>query len=70
MAWRQDLFTQRLGGAAFRWSMLATLTPVAMFLISIPIAFVDPTLGIVTWFVTFPIEAVLERFRPPELAKE
>jgi hypothetical protein len=50
--------------------MLATLTPVAMFLISIPIAFVDPTLGIVTWFVTFPIEAVLERFRPPELAKE
>lgn len=70
LAWRQDLLTHRLSGAAFRWSMLATLTPVAMFLISIPIAFVNPTLGIVTWFVTFPIEAVLERFRPPELATE
>ena len=50
--------------------MLATLTPVALFLISIPIAFVDPTLGIVTWFVTFPIEAILERFRPAELRND
>jgi uncharacterized membrane protein len=70
LAWHEDLLTHRLSGPALRWSMLATLTPVAMFLISIPIAFVDPSLGILTWFVTFPIEAVLERFRPPELAKE
>jgi uncharacterized membrane protein len=70
LAWHEDLLIHRLSGPALRWSMLATLTPVAMFLISIPIAFVDPSLGILTWFVTFPIEAVLERFRPPELAKE
>jgi TMEM175 potassium channel family protein len=67
VAWSHDLLSQQLSGPAFRWSMFATLTPVALFLISIPIAFVDPTLGIVTWFVTFPIEAILERFRPAEL---
>jgi uncharacterized membrane protein len=70
LAWRQSLLVDTLNAAAFRWALVASLVPVAMFLISIPIAFVSPLLGIVTWLVTFPVEAVLERFRPPELAKD
>jgi uncharacterized membrane protein len=70
VAWRQSLLRRPLSRPAFRWSMMATLAPVAMFLLSIPIAFISPVLGILTWFVTFPIEAILERFRPAELAND
>jgi TMEM175 potassium channel family protein len=70
VAWRQSLLRYPLSRSAFQWAMTATLVPVAMFLVSIPIAFASPVLGIVTWLVTFPIEAVLERFRPAELAND
>jgi hypothetical protein len=41
---------------------------VAMFLVSIPIACASPTLAIVSWFLTFPVEVLLDRRRPPGLA--
>ncbi len=67
VAWRGALLIREMSPAAFRWSMVATLVPVAMFLISIPIAFASPTLGIVTWFVTFPVETLVDRFRPADV---
>jgi uncharacterized membrane protein len=69
VAWRQSLLMDTLSPSAFRWAMFASLVPVAMFLVSVPIAFASPILGIVTWLVTFPVEAVLERYRPAEMAK-
>jgi uncharacterized membrane protein len=39
LAWRGALLTQDMSPAGFRWTMLAALVPVAMFLVSVPIAF-------------------------------
>jgi hypothetical protein len=67
VAWRGKPLTEEMSPAGLHWSMTAALAPVAMFLVSIPIAFASPILGIVTWFVTFPIEALLERFHPADV---
>jgi hypothetical protein len=34
------------------------------FVVSIPIAFVDPTLALVSWLIVFPAEAFVDRKKP------
>ena len=44
--------------------MIASLSPVFFFAISIPIAFVSTTIAVLTWFLTIPLGAWLERRAP------
>jgi uncharacterized membrane protein len=65
-AQHQHLFRAELPPDVFRFGVVASLVPVAAFVISIPIAFVDPTLALVSWLVVFPAERVVDRrLKPP-----
>jgi uncharacterized membrane protein len=65
IAWRGELLRRRVTLPIVRYATTAALIPVACFLISIPVALVEPWLGIAVWFLGFPLEAVLDRYRPP-----
>jgi uncharacterized membrane protein len=65
-AHRAGLMKQKLSDDAYRWERFASLTPVAVFLVSIPIAFVSVWLGIAFWFANAPVGLALNRRRPAE----
>jgi uncharacterized membrane protein len=64
-AFRAGLTKERPPPDVARWSVGASCVPVLCFAISIPIAFVQPWLGIVAWGLSFPAQMVWDRFKPP-----
>jgi uncharacterized membrane protein len=69
LARKHDLLTVAPSDDVFRWGMVASLLPALLFLVSIPIAFVSPTLGIVTWGLGIPM-GMITGWRMPEQATE
>jgi TMEM175 potassium channel family protein len=66
-AQQQHLFRSVLPPDVFRYGVVAALIPVIAFAISIPIAFVDPTIALLSWLLVFPVEGITERrMKPPE----
>ena len=51
---------------AYRWELVASLSPVAIFLLSIPLALISVWVSILFWFVNSPVGILLNRRRPPE----
>jgi uncharacterized membrane protein len=50
-----------------RHGLVASLLPVAVFLVSIPVALVtSSTVGLVFWFTVYPLELLLDRLWPVE----
>ena len=43
-------------------------SPVAVFALSIPVAFIRPGLGVLTWALSVPLQMVLGRWRPADAA--
>jgi uncharacterized membrane protein len=63
------LLRSTLDRAAFRWEAVASLQPVAVFLVTIPLAFVSTTLTLLSWAAVAPLlGALLNRFKPASLA--
>jgi uncharacterized membrane protein len=52
---------------AWRWSLIASMFPVAVFFVSIPIAFVNPTWALLSWLLLAPIGALINRQMPPDV---
>ena len=69
-AHRSGLFRNRLPPDVVRYSVAAALVPVALFVASIPIAFVDTTLALLSWLLIFPLEVVVDRRLKPAGADE
>jgi uncharacterized membrane protein len=66
-AQRQGLFRRTLPRDVYRYGVIASLLPVAAFVVSIPIAFVDPTLALLSWLIVWPAEWIATKtIRPPE----
>jgi hypothetical protein len=63
-AQHEHLFRRDIPPDVFRWGMVAALVPVAAFIVSIPIAFVSPTLALVSWLIVFPVEHLVDRVKP------
>ena len=53
--------------AAWSWGLAASSFPVAVFLLSIPIAFVNTTVAILSWFTLAPIGALIDGRMPPDV---
>lgn len=70
LLWRAHLkgfMRVRLTDDGFRWSMLASLAPVAVFLLSIPVAFAaGPEWALYTWALIFPLEMIVDRVARPD----
>lgn len=66
-AHRHHLLERQLPEDVYRWSVLASATPVLFFLGSIPIAFYDTSLAVLLWFGGVPFQIfVLNRWKPPQ----
>jgi uncharacterized membrane protein len=59
----------RLGVPAgvWRWGRLASGFPVAVFIVSIPIGFLDTTVALLSWLVLSPVGFLINRKMPPEM---
>ncbi len=63
-AYKHDLLEQKIPPDVFRYGALMSLSPVAFFLLSIPVAFVSTTLAACMWFLGIPLAAVAQRWKP------
>jgi uncharacterized membrane protein len=63
-AYRNDLLLRKPTPEVYRFGVIASLSPLFLFAISIPIAFVSTTLAVLTWFLTAPLGAWLQRRAP------
>ena len=63
-AWRRRLFREEWPEAVYRWELRASMSPVLLFALSVPVAFVAPQLAILVWFLSFPLGRFLDRRRP------
>jgi uncharacterized membrane protein len=60
------LFREDLPAPVLRWVTLASGLPVALFALSVPIAFLHPWLGVLVWVGAVPMQAVFARWRPAD----
>jgi uncharacterized membrane protein len=66
-AYRADLLRQRLTPEVYRFGVIASLSPVLFFVISIPVAFVSTGVAVAVWFLAVPFGLAVNR-RAPETA--
>lgn len=63
-AHRNGLLSRRWPDDVYRWVTLTSLLPVALFTLSIPIAYVSTTAAACSWLLAFPIFAFADRWKP------
>ncbi len=63
-AHRSGLFFRPLTPAAYRWASLGSLAPVAVFLLSIPVMWIDTVLGLAVWGLSVPVGIYLKSHAP------
>ena len=61
---RRRLFREEWPEDVYRWALVASLSPVLRFALSVPVAFVQPQLAVVVWFVAIPLGRLLDRRLP------
>jgi uncharacterized membrane protein len=64
VAYRYDLLRERPGPVRHRHDIVAGLLPGIVFIASLPLAWIDTTLGFFFWLLIIPAERVLDRFLP------
>jgi uncharacterized membrane protein len=66
-ALRSNLLGPQVPGQVWRWTRLASGFPVAIFVLSIPVAFLNPTVALLSWLVLAPVGLLINRRMPPEI---
>lgn len=64
-AQREGLLRERMRDDVFRGNMAASLAPVVVFAISIPITYLASSWGLLSWLLIFPLEWWIARFVIP-----
>src|SRR5438105_2935881 len=62
---RDGLFRHKLPPDVYRYSIGASLVPVAAFLLSIPVGLFSSEGAIAMWIATFASQPIVHRFKPP-----
>ena len=60
----RGLMRRRPPDDVYRWATATSLAPVALFALSIPIAFVNTTAAACSWLLAIPVFRILERWKP------
>lgn len=60
------LMSRRLSPEVYRWGVMASLSPVIFFLLSVPVAFVSTTLAVCLWLGAIPFQLVVARWKPDD----
>jgi uncharacterized membrane protein len=69
-AHKAELIDVELSPAAFRFNIIASLAPVVVFGVSIPIAYASTKWALLSWLLIFPLERVIDRRLKPDDAPE
>ena len=64
-----DLMTVKLPDDVYRWGVFMSMTPVVIFLGSIPLAFVHTWFAAASWYLVVPFFAFVQRWKPREADK-
>jgi uncharacterized membrane protein len=68
-AYRAGLLVRDMPEAVYRWGVRSSTLPVAFFVLSIPVAFLNTVAAVIVWFLAAPGLALLDRNRPAEAAE-
>jgi uncharacterized membrane protein len=68
-AYRADLLTHPMPELVYRWGVLGASSPLPLFILSIPIAFLSTAAAAAVWFLSVPVGIVLHHFEPDEARK-
>ena len=63
-AYRKGLLERQPPEDVYRWGVLVSLSPLAFFILSLPVAFVSTGLAAGCWFLAVPWQAVTNRWKP------
>lgn len=63
-AHRHRLMTRQMPEEVYRWGTMVSLTPLAFFALSMPLAFVNTTLAVLCWFLAVPFGIWADRRKP------
>lgn len=63
-AYRAGLMGSRMPEDVYRWGMLLSVSPVAFFLLSMPVAFLSTGVAAGVWFLMVPWQLVADRWKP------
>lgn len=66
-ALRSQLLGPDVPSEVWRWTRRASGFPVAIFVASVPIAFLNPTFALLSWLVLAPVGLLINRRMPPEV---
>jgi uncharacterized membrane protein len=65
-AHRRGLLSEEMPADVYRWGVIGSLSPVAFFLASVPVAFVSTTLAVGVWFLGIPFGILANRWKPAD----
>jgi uncharacterized membrane protein len=68
-AYRRDLLSKDVPVEVYRWMVIGSISPVFVFILTMPLAFVSSTLCLASWMLTWPLGVWLDR-RAPEGAED
>ena len=68
-AYRARLLREALPADVYRWEVTASTSPVILFLLSIPVAFVSTIAAVAVWFLFIPVQTLLLDPRKPRGAR-
>ncbi|MDI1461220.1 TMEM175 family protein [Catellatospora sp. KI3] len=63
-AYRAGLLRVRIGPDVLRWGTVASVSPVVLFALSIPVAYWNTTAAVAVWFLSVPFGIFMDRHRP------
>jgi uncharacterized membrane protein len=63
-AHRRGLMREQLPEDVYRWGVLQSVSPVAFFLLSVPVAFIGTGWAVACWFLGIPFGIISARWRP------
>jgi uncharacterized membrane protein len=58
------LLRRPLPDDVYRWALVGSASPVALFALSIPVAFLSTALAVAVWFAAVPLGLLLDRSKP------
>ena len=68
-AYRADLLAHSMPEDVYRWGVVGASSPLPLFILSIPIAFLSTAVAAAVWFLAVPLGIVMDHYEPDE-AKE
>ena len=63
-AYKHDLLRNRIDHDVYRYGVLASMLPVVVFILTLPLAFVSTTLTLLSWIVIWPIGVFMDKRAP------